>query len=86
MLKQASIKYSRQIKEKYEADRMISKNNHDEAIEGPNSEDEWGYDRERALIFPKNITIGNFWLFLWVPSLVYEPNFLRRPTKRLADG
>lgn len=83
MLKKWGVKYANKIAEEKSKGRAALEHEDSSRADYLSSDDEWMHDKERATIFPKNITIGNFWLFLWVPSLVYEPEFLRRPNKRL---
>jgi hypothetical protein len=78
MLKKWNVEY----KSKNLRKRSIPSKDRDLSKEDNTSEDEWMIDYERASVFPKNINLKNFWLFLWVPSLVYEPEFLRRSNRR----
>lgn len=86
MLKRWSVKYSRQKGSLERLKGQSGSKNEDlrGSKENHSSDDEWIYEKERARIFPKNVTASNFWLFMWIPSLVYEPSFLRRPNRRLA--
>jgi hypothetical protein len=89
MLKKWSRKHGSNIAQEQTKARLAANGEEttlsDKTEDSTGSDDEWLHNLERAAIFPNNVTLENFWLFLWTPSLVYEPIFLRRPSKRSDD-